>query len=43
MKKTYKRYSETLKLQVVSEFEAGVSINALKKKYGIGGSETIIL
>ena len=43
MKKTYKRYSEAFKQQVVSEYEAGVSVNALKKRYGIGGSETINL
>lgn len=43
MKKTYKRYSEAFKRQVVSEYEAGVSVNALKKKYGIKGSETINL
>ncbi len=41
MKKTYKRYSEAFKRDVVSEYEAGVSILALKKKYNIGGSETI--
>ena len=43
MKKTYRRYSEAFKRQVVSEYESGVSVNALKKKYGIGGSETINL
>ena len=43
MKKTYKRYSEAFKQQVVSEYEGGVSVNALKKRYGIGGSETINL
>lgn len=41
MKKTYKRYGEAFKRQVVLEYESGVSVNALKKKYGIGGSETI--
>ncbi|HEY9121674.1 MAG TPA: transposase [Brevefilum sp.] len=41
MKKTYKRYSEAFKRDVVSEYEAGVSMLALKKKYNIGGSETI--
>jgi transposase-like protein len=41
MKKTYKRYSEAFKRDVVSEYEAGVSILALKKRYNIGGSETI--
>ena len=43
MTKTYKRYSEAFKRQVVSEYEAGMSVNALKKKYGITGSETINL
>ena len=32
MKKTLKRYSEVFKRQVVSEYEAGISVNALKKK-----------
>lgn len=41
MKKTYKRYSEAFKRDVVSEYEAGISILALKKRYNIGGSETI--
>jgi transposase len=41
MKNRYKRYSEALKRQVVSEYEAGMSVNGLRKKYGIGGSETI--
>ncbi len=43
MTKTYKRYSEAFKRQVVSEYEAGMSVNSLKKKYGIKGSETINL
>ena len=41
MKKTYKRYSEAFKRQVVSEYEAGVSIRGLQQKYDIRGSETI--
>ena len=41
MKTTYKRYSEAFKRQVVLEYEAGVSVNALQKKYNIGGTETI--
>jgi len=36
-----KRYSEALKRQVVTEFETGVSIADLKKKYGITGTPTI--
>jgi transposase-like protein len=43
MTNTYKRYGEAFKRQVVSEYEAGISVNALKKKYNIGGSETINL
>ena len=41
MKKTYKRYGEAFKRQVVSEYEAGVSVNSLQQKYDIRGSETI--
>lgn len=41
MKRTYKRYSEAFKREVVSEYEAGVSVNALQKKYDIRGSGTI--
>lgn len=41
MKTTCKRYSEAFKRQVVLEYEAGISIPDLQKKYGIGGSETI--
>jgi len=36
-----RRYSEVVKRQVVSEYEAGVSISDLKKKYGITGTPTI--
>ena len=43
MTNTYKRYGEAFKRQVVSEYEAGISVNALKRKYNIGGSETINL
>ena len=41
MKTIHKRYSEAFKRQVVLEYEAGISVNALKKKYNIGGAETI--
>ncbi len=41
MKKTYKRYSEAFKRQVVAEYEAGISVNGLQKKYDIRGSGTI--
>lgn len=41
MKTTYKRYSEAFKRQVVLEYEAGISVNALQKKYDIAGTETI--
>ena len=40
-KKTLKRYSEAFKRQVVAEYEAGHSMTALQKKYGITGSVTI--
>jgi transposase-like protein len=36
-----KRYSESFKRQVVAEYEAGSSIAALNKKYGITGGSTI--
>lgn len=36
-----KRYSEAFKLQVVSEYEAGQSANALRSKYDITGCGTI--
>ena len=35
------RYSEAFKRQVVSEYEAGLSANALRGKYGITGCGTI--
>jgi len=38
-----KRYSEGFKRQVVAEYEAGSSIPALDKKYGITGGQTIRL
>jgi len=41
MKKTYKRYGEAFKRQVVKEYEAGASVNSLQKKYDIRGSATI--
>ncbi len=37
----YKRYSEAFKRQVVAEYEAGASANALCRKYGIGAIETV--
>lgn len=36
-----KRYSDPFRRQVVQEYEAGVSIPELCKKYGIGGPGTI--
>lgn len=36
-----KRYSEVIKRQVVSEYEAGNTVPDLQKKYGISGSPTI--
>jgi transposase-like protein len=41
MTKSVKRYSEAFRRQVVSEYEAGASENQLRKKYGIGGKQTI--
>lgn len=40
-KKTIKRYSEAFRQQVVREYEAGSSLEELRKKYGIGGMRTI--
>jgi transposase len=40
-KQKIKRYSEGFKRQVVSEYEAGSSMPALAKKYGITGGQTI--
>lgn len=39
--KTVKRYSESFKRQVVREYEEGATIGALRRKYGIGGANTI--
>ena len=36
-----KRYSEAFKQQVVSEYEGGQSVSALRRKYGITGNGTI--
>ncbi len=41
MTRKYKRYSETFRRQVVSEYEAGEDISSLRKKYGITGMVTI--
>ena len=35
------QYSEAFKRQVVQEYEAGQSINQLRRKHGIGGKMTI--
>lgn len=40
-KQVVKRYSEAFKRQVVNEYEAGQSVAALQRKYGIKGGETI--
>ncbi len=40
-KKKIKRYSEAFKRQVVAEYETGISISDLQKKYGINGGVTI--
>lgn len=41
MTRHYKVYSETFRRQVVTEYEAGVGVMALRRKYGITGSGTI--
>ena len=42
VKRTQKDYSHTFKLSVVKEYEAGgVTLGALKRKYGIQGESTI--
>lgn len=40
-KQKIKRYSEAFKRQVVAEYESGISIQTLQKKYGITGKMTI--
>ena len=37
----YKRYSESFRRLVVSEYEAGTDISALNRKYGIRGMSTV--
>ena len=41
VKKIYKRYSESFRIHVVREYEAGESISQLQKRYGINGAMTI--
>lgn len=41
MTQAVKRYSEAFRRQVVAEYEAGASMTALQKKYGITGTQTI--
>jgi transposase-like protein len=41
MTRTYKKYSEAIKRQVVSEYEAGSSISDVNRKYGITGGQTV--
>ena len=41
MTRTYKKYSEAIKKQVVAEYEQGSSISELNRKYGITGGETV--
>jgi transposase len=36
-----KQYSTAFRRQVVQEYERGASIESLRRKYGIGGKETI--
>lgn len=40
-KNIIKRYSQPFKLQVVAEYEEGSSVSELRRKYNIGGSNTI--
>jgi transposase-like protein len=40
-KRKIKRYSEAFKRAVVAEYESGISIQTLRKKYGITGKMTI--
>ncbi len=40
-KKKIKRYSEAFKRQVVAEYESGINVSDLQKKYGITGGMTI--
>lgn len=40
-RRVVKRYSEAFKRMVVAEYEAGSSMPDLRKKYGIGGVNTI--
>ena len=39
-KRKIKRYSEAFKRQVVAEYESGISLLTLQKKYGITGKMT---
>ena len=41
MTRTYKKYSEAIKKQVVAEYEQGRSISELNRKYGITGGMTV--
>ena len=40
-KQITKRYSEAFKRQVVKEYEAGVSVNQLRRRYGIGSHHAV--
>jgi transposase len=41
MTEKIKRYSESFRRQVVTEYESGTGITSLQKKYGINGGMTI--
>lgn len=41
MTELIRRYSEAFKREVVAEYEAGVNVSSLQKKYGINGMQTI--
>lgn len=40
-KEIYRRYSEAFKRQVVTEYEQGASMSALRRKYRIGSDGTV--
>jgi transposase len=41
MTEAIRRYSQAFKREVVTEYEAGVSVSSLQKRYGINGTQTI--
>jgi transposase-like protein len=41
MTEAIRRYSEAFKREVVAEYEAGMNVSSLQKRYGINGMQTI--